>query len=64
MNPNPVRLKLHRDQRELREQDLEREKLRVTAFTGDLRGQQWRWKDSGDRELYGCSGCKVELWEC
>ena len=33
MNPNQVRLKLHRDQRELREEDLEREELRVTAFT-------------------------------
>ena len=61
MNPNPVRLKLHRDQRELREQDLEREKLWVTAFTNRSRCGNGGDGDRGDGSSNQGCGCSLRL---
>ena len=55
MNPKQVRLKLHRDQRGLSEEELEREEHWTTAFTEDQscgNGGDGDWSDGSSKQ--GC----------
>ena len=61
MNPNQVRLKLHGNKGEPREQELEKEELRVTAFTNRPRCGNGCDGDGGDGSSNQDCGCSLEL---